>query len=155
MTWGYYGDIKGTSAGFRDGQPFHPAVLCRDTSFQKTQRITGFKIKHYQYPCKIRKLELGLHTKQFMQRRWLRGEKKAPGICGYQMNWDAPAPRNIAEDGRSEKQHQRNYLLKHQAKDKRGKALKYKVLLSLLGSERQWEINTMTDMASVDVAEIF
>lgn len=52
------------------------------------------------------------------------------------MNSDASAPRNIAEDGRSEKQHQRDYLLKNQAKDKRAKALKYKVLLSLLGSER-------------------
>lgn len=35
-------------------------------------------------------------------------------------------------------------MLKHQAKDKWAKALKQIVLLFLLGTEREWEINTMT-----------
>lgn len=68
------------------------------------------------------------------------------------MKWDASAASNIAEDSSSEKQHQRNYLLKHQAKDKRAKALKHKALLSSLGTE--WEINTVTDMASAGLAEV-
>lgn len=79
-----------------------------------------------------------------MQRRWMRREKRPPAIWRHQMKSDASVPRNIAEDGRSEKEHQRNYLLKHQAKDKWAKALKQIVLLFLLGSERKWEINTMT-----------
>lgn len=81
------------------------------------------------------------------------GKKKAPAIRWHQMNWDVSAPRNIEGDGRLEKQHQRNYLVKHQTKDKWTKALKCKVLLSSLGSDREWEINTMMDMSPDDLAE--
>lgn len=65
-----------------------------------------------------------------------------------------PKSRNIAEGGRLQKEHQRNYLLKHQAKDKWGKELKQTTLLSLLNSEREREISTLMHIAPVNLAGI-
>lgn len=100
-----------------------------------------------------KKVRTRITYKTIYAKEMVGGKKKATAIRWHQVNWHVSAPRNIAEDSRPEKQHQRNYLLKHQAKDKRTKALKCKVLLSSLGSDREREINTMMDMSSDDLAE--